>query len=286
MRKEYHVLTPESVEFAYELAGIGSRMVAALIDHLIIITVILVPCFLTLCFGGLAALGLGPAAPVAGIALLAAFLIYFGYFVFWEWKWNGQTPGKRYAEIRVIDDRGMNADLFQILIRNLIRLIDITPVFLPLDFIHIGLYGVGGIAAFLNPHNKRIGDWAAGTLVVRVHKRVIPEAIMAPNEKYNTLQEDGSVRSRIRSRLSLEERETILQLCLRRNELELESRQELFAEAAGYLERRLDLKREPFLSEEKFVQNIAAVALAESQTGRLGSRGAPAEAGRGAQGVR
>lgn len=273
MRKEYHVLTPESVEFAYELAGLGSRMVAVLIDHMIIIALILAPCFITLCFGGLAALGLGAAAPVAGVALLAAFLIYFGYFVYFEWKWNGQTPGKRYAEIRVIDDRGMNADLFQLLVRNLIRLVDIMPVFLPLDFVQIGLYGVGGIAAFLNPHNKRIGDWAAGTLVVRVHKRVIPEAILAPSEKYNTLQEDGSIRSRIRSRLSLEERETILQLCLRRNELEFEARQELFADAAAYLEQRLDLHREPFLSEEKFVQNIAAVALAESQSPRLGSRG-------------
>ena len=262
MRKEYHVLTPESVEFVYELAGLGSRMVAALIDHLIILAAVIIPLVLFACLGGLASVGVSFLAPIAGVAILITFLIYFGYFVFFEWKWNGQTPGKRYADVRVIDDRGMSADLFQILVRNLVRIVDLMPVVLPIDFVHIGLYGVGGMAAFLNPHHRRLGDWAAGTLVVRTRKRVMPEAIMAPSEKYNTLQEDGAVRARIRARLGMEERETILQLCLRRNELEFDSRQELFAGAAAFLEERLEITREPFLSEEKFVQNIAAVALA------------------------
>lgn len=266
MRREYHVLTPESVEFVYELAGLGSRMVAALLDHLLILTGIWV-LWVVACLGIVSSGFLG--APLAGVAILVTFLFYFGYFVYFEWKWNGQTPGKRYADIRVIDDRGMNADLFQILVRNLVRVVDLTPVFLPVDFIHIGLYGVGGIAAFLNPHNRRLGDWAAGTLVVRTRKRVIPEAIMAPNEKYNTLLEDAGVRSRIRSRLGLEERETLLQLCLRRNELEFDARQALFADAAAYLEERLEITREPFLSEEKFVQNIASVALLAGGGGRL-----------------
>lgn len=279
MRKEYHVLTPESVDFVYELAGLTSRLVAVLIDHLLILSLMLV-LVLAGCMLGVATLF--AFMPIMGITILAAFILYFGYFVYFELKWSGQTPGKRYAEIRVIDDRGMNADVFQILVRNILRLVDLLPIILPLDFIQIGLYGVGGIAAFLNPHNKRIGDWAAGTLVVRVHKRVIPEAIIAPNEKYNTLQEDGPVRSRIRNRLTLEERETILQLCLRRNELEFEARQTLFADAAAYLESRLELEREAFLSEEKFVQNVAAIALAESQTLRTpGQRGLAAPSLRG-----
>jgi len=276
MRKEYHVLTPESVDFVYELAGLTSRLVAVLIDHLLILSLVLLLVLAGCLLGAGAALSLAPTLglPIVGAMILAAFLLYFGYFVYFEVKWSGQTPGKRYAEIRVIDDRGMNADVFQILVRNILRLVDLLPILLPLDFIQIGLYGVGGIAAFLNPHNKRIGDWAAGTLVVRVHKRVIPEAIIAPNEKYNTPQEDGPIRSRIRNRLTLEERETVLQLCLRRNELEFEARQTLFADAAAYLERRLELEREAFLSEEKFVQNVAAIALAESQTLRTpGQRG-------------
>jgi uncharacterized RDD family membrane protein YckC len=254
MREEHRVLTPESVEFVYELAGMGSRMLAALLDHLILIAAMLVIA-LVAALNSLVAMG-----PV----FIAVFLLYFGYFAWFEWRWNGQTPGKRLMDLRVIDERGMNIDLSQALVRNLLRIVDTMPALIPLDFVAIGLYGIGGLTALVSPRRKRLGDWAAGTLVVRTRKRVMPNAVLAPNEKYNTLQEDPSLRLRIRSRLSLEEREALLQLCLRRNDLEFEARQALFAEAAGYLEERLDVTREPFLSEEKFVQNIAAVSLAES----------------------
>ncbi len=265
MNSEHRVLTPESVEFVYELAGLGSRMVAVALDHLLLLGLLL-GLWVAACFGGI--LTLFAAGPVLGLALLATFCLYFGYFAYFEWKWNGQTPGKRVMDLRVIDDRGMNIDLFQALLRNLFRVVDMLPFFTSLDFLAVGFYAIGGCCALLNPRQKRIGDWAAGTLVVRTRKRVMPSAIIAPNEKYNSLQQDGALRARIRLRLSLEERETLLQLCLRRNELELESRHLLFVEAAAYLEKKLEIEREPFLSEEKFVQNIAAVALAESEIGR------------------
>jgi uncharacterized RDD family membrane protein YckC len=265
MRSEHRVLTPESVEFVYELAGLGARMAAVALDHLIVLG-LLIALWIVACFLGLFAFVL--AGPVLAGALLGTFLLYFGYFTYFEWRWNGQTPGKRAMDLRVIDDRGMNIDLFQALMRNLFRVVDMAPFLRQLDFIAIGFYGVGGLAALLNPRQKRLGDWAAGTLVVRTRKRIAPSAIIAPNEKYNTLQEDGALRARIRRDLSLEERETLLQLCLRRNELEFESRQALFSEAAAYLERKLEIRREAFLSEEKFVQNIAAVALLESDSTR------------------
>jgi uncharacterized RDD family membrane protein YckC len=257
---EYRVLTPESVEFVYELGGLGSRMLAALVDHIIILGLLLAV-WLVGFFTACAAFIL--VGPIVGLALLGTFLTYFGYFAWFEWRWNGQTPGKRLLDLRVIDDRGMSIDLFQALVRNLLRVVDMMPPLLGLDFVAVGLYGLGGIAAFISPTNKRLGDWAAGTLVVRTRKHVLPAEIIAPNEKYNTLQQDASLRARIRSRLGLQERETLLQLCLRRNQLEIEARQSLFAEAASFLERRLETTREPFLSEEKFVQNIAAVALEE-----------------------
>lgn len=267
MKSEHRILTPESVEFVYELGGLGSRMLAAAVDHLLIFALLLglvcaiwVLGLMGCAFG--AALLLLAGGPMVALALLAVFLVYFGYFAYLEWRWNGQTPGKRLMDLRVIDDRGMNVDLVQSLLRNLFRVVDMMPFLVALDYFSIGFYAVGGLTALLNPRQKRLGDWAAGTLVVRTRKRVIPGAILAPNEKYNSLQEDGAVRARIRSRLTLEERETLLQLCLRRNELEFEARQALFAEAAAYLEERLEIPRETFLSEEKFVQNITAVALA------------------------
>ena len=270
MRNEHRVLTPESVEFVYELAGLGSRMAAVLVDHVAVLA-LLITLWIVACFGGV--LTVFAMSPVLAGALVATFLLYFGYFVYFEWRWNGQTPGKRLFDVRVIDDRGMNLDLFQAVTRNLFRIVDMMPAFISLDFIALGLYGVGGLVALANPRQKRLGDWAAGTLVVRTRKRVMPNAIMAPNEKYNSIQEDGALRGRIRRELTLEERETLLQLCLRRNELEFESRQALFAETAAYLERRFGVQRESFLSEEKFVQNIAAVALAEQAVQRREERG-------------
>ena len=277
MKSEHRVLTPESVEFVYELAGLGSRMFAAVLDHLMVLALLLAV-WLMACFSGGALMFFGTA--VIGVGLIGSFVVYFGYFAYFEWRWNGQTPGKRAMDLRVIDDRGMNIDLFQALTRNLFRGVDMMPTLFGLDFISVGFYALGGIAVLINPRQKRLGDWAAGTLVVRTRKRVMPSAIIAPNEKYNSLQEDGALRSRIRSRLSLEERETLLQLCLRRNELEFDARQALFAEAAAFLEERIEIGREPFLSEEKFVQNIAAVALAAQATPVLEGRRPLAAAGR------
>lgn len=270
MKNEHRVLTPESVEFVYELGGLGSRMIAVAIDHLLVLAALLAlwvaGCFML----GFASLFGG--AIVAG-AIAGTFVLYFGYFAYFEWKWNGQTPGKRMMDLRVIDDRGMSVDAFQSLTRNLFRVVDMMPFLFALDFIAIGFYGLGGIAAWLSPQQKRLGDWAAGTLVIRTQKRVMPGAIIAPNEKYNTLQENASLRQRIKRSLSLEEREVLLQLCLRRHELEFAGRQTLFADAAALLEERLEITREPFLSEEKFVQNIVAVALDEGDRLTLAKRG-------------
>src|SRR5579872_6697696 len=117
MVSEHRVLTPESVEFVYELAGLGSRMVAALVDHVIVL-VVLLALWLTICFSGVVSAFL-LLAPAVAIGLVTSFVIYFGYFVYFERRWNGQTPGKRMMDLRVIDDRGMNVDLFQSIMRNL-----------------------------------------------------------------------------------------------------------------------------------------------------------------------
>lgn len=247
MRSEYRVLTPESVEFAYELGGLGSRMLAALVDYLIMGALWL----LAWMVGLLAAMFTGGLGMFAGFVL--AFAVWFGYFAVLEWRWNGQTVGKRMLDLRVIDERGFSIDLFQSFTRNLLRLADIMPFF----------YAVGGISALCNPRQKRLGDFAAGTLVVRVRRRPMPAAVMAPSEKYNTLQEDAGLRARVRARLSLPERDLLLQLCIRRHELAIETRRALFDETAAHLENQLEVTREPYLSAEKFVQNIAAIALAE-----------------------
>ena len=248
MRKEHTILTPESVEFSLELAGPVSRFLAALADHVLVAALAIVV------IAGFATAGavLGPLA--LPLLLIALFVLLNGYFLFFEWRWNGQTPGKRLVGLRVVDDRGLGIDFYQSAARNLLRIVDIMP----------GFYIIGGTSMWLNVRHKRLGDFAAGTLVVHVRRRVAPGSIIAPDEQYNSLQEDGALRRRIRSRLTPAAKETLLQLCVRRGELELDARQSLFTTAAAYLEELLDLRRESFLSEEKFVQNIAAIALADA----------------------
>ncbi len=113
--------------------------------------------------GGSIAIGLISAAvPTAGmwgfaVLILFFFLLYFGYFALFEIIWNGQTPGKRKAGIRVIKDSGRPLTPAESIGRNLMRIVDWLPAF----------YAVGMVSAILTKENKRLGDLVAGSLVVR-----------------------------------------------------------------------------------------------------------------------
>ena len=154
--------TPEQVELRYSVAGIGSRFVAILLDQLIIGGFFFV---LFLVFA-LVASGAGSSDKLdtAGMWVLAimfflVFLAIWGYFALFEALWHGQTPGKRVMKLRVIKDSGRQITLFEALARNLLRFVDYLP----------GLYLTGVITMLCNKRNKRLGDFAAGTLVV--HER-------------------------------------------------------------------------------------------------------------------
>jgi uncharacterized RDD family membrane protein YckC len=161
MDEQLTISTPEQVTFEYEMAGIGSRFVAALLDHVIVAAILL---FL-LCAGSfvgqvsLFASG-GDAATaylILAILILIIFLVMFGYFVVFETVWHGQTPGKRAGRLRVIRHNGQPIGAGEAMIRNLVRLADFLPVF----------YGIGFISMFIDKEARRLGDFAAGTIVVR-----------------------------------------------------------------------------------------------------------------------
>jgi uncharacterized RDD family membrane protein YckC len=154
--------TPESVELEFLLAGIGSRTLALVIDYHVLVVILL----LFWGLGSWATLGLFAYLEDAGIdysglptwllaiAILITFVIFAGYFVIFETLWQGQTPGKRWARIRVIRDDGRPVGLAQAALRALLRPID--------DFLFIGVFLI-----LLGSKEKRIGDWVAGTLVVQ-----------------------------------------------------------------------------------------------------------------------
>lgn len=143
--------TPEHVALDYELAGLGSRGLAAILDT-IILSVLMIIIGLTL--GLLVPFG-GWLADIIRVFLL--FFVLWGYFTFFEAYWNGQTPGKRWMGIRVVHDTGHGLSFSGAAIRNLLRMADFIPP----------PYFTGGLMVALHPRAKRLGDLVAGTVVVR-----------------------------------------------------------------------------------------------------------------------
>ncbi|HET8762761.1 MAG TPA: RDD family protein, partial [Gemmatimonadales bacterium] len=118
LRKHLLVETPEHVALEYEIAGIGSRAAAALVDQLIVISLI-VAMVLLFRFSGLAGTLLGP---LTGALLLgSAFAAWYGYFIFFEAFRHGQTPGKRWLGLRVVSDSGHAVSRSGAVVRNLLR---------------------------------------------------------------------------------------------------------------------------------------------------------------------
>lgn len=168
MSRIFEVVTPEQVAIRYELAGFGSRALAALADALIQSLV-----FLALLLAGLAIFDTGleeidtwekfASSFFTGMFLILVFLIFWGYHIFFESLWNGSTPGKRLLGLRVIKDGGHPVDFRAVVTRNLLRAVDILPGIPPF----IPVYGFALISVLCNDRFKRLGDLAAGTIVVR-----------------------------------------------------------------------------------------------------------------------
>jgi uncharacterized RDD family membrane protein YckC len=167
----YLVSTPENIEIEYATAGLGARFLAALIDTLLLAIVLLI-----IAIGGLlvavASNGLsGTAAFVVGaLTVLALFLALFGYYILFEAAWKGQTPGKRALGLRAMRDDGLPLNFQANVIRNLIRFFDLLP----------GTYGFGVTAMFFSKRWKRLGDMAAGTIVIRDETPQAPVRLRLP----------------------------------------------------------------------------------------------------------
>lgn len=142
--REY-IKLPEGVDIAITPAGVVARSYAYLIDF-IIRGLVLIAVSSVLAF-------LGDAGQ--GLILIAYFVISWGYSILYEME-NGQTPGKKRLKIRVVQDNGLPASFSQIVVRNLLR---------PADMLPIG-YFLGLVVMLFNNRFKRIGDWAAGTMVI------------------------------------------------------------------------------------------------------------------------
>jgi uncharacterized RDD family membrane protein YckC len=228
---EYRVLTPERVALQYDIAGIGSRGAAAMVDTLIQ-AIALTVVFAALS-GGTAVLGVslslgrGTATLFLGLVALAIFVITSGYFMLWEIVWNGQTPGKRLVGVRVIRENGYPIRPVDAVIRNLVRIVDWLPLF----------YGVGMLSMLLNPQSRRLGDFASGTIVVRERSSSIPLSATASPRGYGLSAADATLvrdflmrRSTMDARVRADLARRIATAIAQRYALRLEDEPETFLE--------------------------------------------------------
>lgn len=169
--RQVDVETPEHVSVGYELADLGSRFTAMLVDGLVLFLIFLA--LLAIMAVG-AFLGLGDLIP--GQVVFALFIIFWflasaGYYVFYEGFRDGQTPGKKLMRIRVVQDGGWPVSFRAAAVRNLMRIVDMQPA---------PSWGLAAISMMLHPRTKRLGDLAAGTVVVRDRTgQAIPEERVA-----------------------------------------------------------------------------------------------------------
>ena len=149
--------TPELVAIDMPVAGIGSRFVAILVDYLIwTVAIIAIVVVIALVDPGLYSFSKVGEKWATAISIAIPFLLFWGYFTLFEAFWDGRTPGKRIAKIRVIQRSGRGIGLFESMTRNLLRVVDQFPF----------IYAVGVVSIFLTRDHQRLGDLAAGTLVI------------------------------------------------------------------------------------------------------------------------
>jgi uncharacterized RDD family membrane protein YckC len=238
-RGERLIMTPEHVPIRLAPAGLGSRFLALLVDVVIIL--------------GLAA-GLNSLLQKvlsAGVAQAASttigFVLFTGYPIWFELRHQGRTPGKRVFRLRVVDGRGLPITLEQSFVRNIVRALDFAP----------GFYGAGGLVSLFDRDRRRLGDILADTLVVHERIPLSPQGRIRLERRFNALRTPAALR-RVRQRVSLEERELLLTLCLRADRLKESARYDLMEEVGSYYRERLEIEA-PQLSNENLVRDLTAV---------------------------
>ena len=160
--------TPERVPLHFALASIGNRFIAAAIDHAIqglTLALIFIAAVVLSSFPIIERAMASAPKWVWAIAILILFLIFAGYFAFFEWIWSGQTPGKRWLKLRVIREDGRPITFWEASVRNLLRSFDMMP---------FPFYSVGLISVFSTNRDQRVGDMVAGTVVVREREAEAP----------------------------------------------------------------------------------------------------------------
>jgi uncharacterized RDD family membrane protein YckC len=236
---ELTIVTPEHVHIRLEPAGAGSRFLAILIDSVIVQGASAV-------IGSFFVVAL-PRGVAMALFITVNFMLTWGWHIYFETRHQGRTPGKRVLRLRVIDARGLPVSLYQSLVRNITRVLDFAPLF----------YGIAAIAALSSRSRRRLGDIIADTLVIRDAQPLAYKGQLAAERRYNSLR-TPRVQRLIRHRISLEEREFLLALCIRADRMSAAARYDVMEEVAAHYRKELGLEEEA-ISGENLVRDLTAV---------------------------
>ena len=239
------VQTPEGIEFSFQLAGPLTRFLAWAVDAAVIfasMSALAVPFKI---------LGVFSIDFSRAVSILLFFFVSIGYRIFMEWKFGGQTLGKRMLRLRVLDSQGLQIEFSQIVIRNLLRFVDCLPAF----------YMVGGLAGLFSARAQRLGDLAAGTIVVVNPVMDEPDLNQLLQGKYNSFIDYPHLVARLRQQTSVQMARVALMALLRRESLAPRARVDLFRRIADAFRDLVSFPAEitEGMSDERYVRNCVDV---------------------------
>jgi uncharacterized RDD family membrane protein YckC len=239
------VRTPEGILFSFLLASPVARFLAVCID---------VACVIAITYSlriVVALLGVLQPDIAMAFQIIAYFVVSIAYGIGTEWFWRGQTVGKRLLRLRVLDERGLKLELNQIVIRNLLRCIDLLPAF----------YAVGGTVCLLTRYAQRLGDIAANTVVVRNAPILEPDLDQLRPDKWNSLRDYPHLSARLRQGVTPATAALVVEAILRRQEFGPPERLRLFHELAQHFKTLVPYPPETVdgVTDEQYVRNVADV---------------------------
>jgi uncharacterized RDD family membrane protein YckC len=256
MKENTQTVTTETSDHMrpqFHLAGIGTRFIAYLIDKLIqmglVLGLTIITVLLLILTGNLTSVGefLVRLRDSLGWWLVAPTvaayeLITKGYFILFEYLWKGSTPGKRSQEIRVIRKDGRPISFVAAVIRNIVRAVDILGE----------IYPLGLVVMFIDSRNRRLGDLAAGTLVVR-EAELKQSVICTPVEESDT--GDAEIRN-VASEMTMEDYDLVRKFLARRDSLDADYRQDLARQILERVSRRSVSIGEQSSDPEAFLEKL------------------------------
>lgn len=239
------ITTPEGISFPLHLASPVTRCLAFTLDFFCILLLVNISSV----FARFVVL-ISPDTASA-LSILLYFLVSLLYGIILEWGWNGQTIGKKLFRLRVVDADGLKLSASQVLIRNILRMVDVLP----------GFYMIGGISALISPRYQRLGDIAGRTYVIIEQNLSDPDISSVISDKYNSFRDYPYIAAKARSKIPPNEAALLLNAVLRRDSLSPASRTEVYSALAKYVKSKVDFPQEATdgLSDERYLRNIVDI---------------------------